>query len=220
VTEGGYQVGFNKRSRSMTKSSLRTSSRVSSIVCCDWRVASRLSATISVVRRAIASPSGDRAKPGRHSVNAFIRPPSPEAYTRCAESEPRPPAFPGVAESRLRGGFLYGQRSPQRPTVLAAIRARSAGSSRTIVPSGRADTKPSQTLRSRSSAAPMKALSVAKLCSASPIRSGVVALDDPFHLRSSVPSSARDDTRVGEQWDASSRISLTCPRARVMPHGA
>ena len=66
---GGYQVRFNTRSRSMTKSSLRISSRVSSIVCCDWRIASRVSATISAVRRAIASPSGDRAKPGRHSIS-------------------------------------------------------------------------------------------------------------------------------------------------------
>src|ERR1700722_2580971 len=53
----------------MTKSGLRITSRVSSIVCCDSRIASRGSATISAVRRAIASPSGDRAKPGRHSIS-------------------------------------------------------------------------------------------------------------------------------------------------------
>src|ERR1700722_12687440 len=65
-------------------------------------------------------------------------------------------------------GFLYGLGQPQRLTALSAIRARSAGSSRRIVPSGRvAETNPLQALRSRSSLALIKAASVVKVCSPS-----------------------------------------------------
>jgi hypothetical protein len=108
--------------------------------------------------------------------------------------------------------------SPQRPTALAAIRARSAGSSRTIVPSGRvAETNPLQALRSRSSLALIKAARGEGVLAIS-IRSAIVTLDDPFHRRSSVPSSAQDDypsrRTTGRLKPGRAR---TCPRARVTP---
>jgi hypothetical protein len=73
-------------------------------------------------------------------------------------------AVTGLCGWPLRRGFLYGPAGlPQRLTALAAIRARSSGSSRTIVPVGSvADTNDLLPLRSRSSAALIKAASMVK----------------------------------------------------------
>jgi hypothetical protein len=63
-----------------------------------------------------------------------------QVITVCAESENQPPAFLGLRGGWFARGFLYGLRA-STPNRLSAIKARSAHSYRTIVPSGRiADT--------------------------------------------------------------------------------
>ena len=114
--------------------------------------------------------------------------------------------------ARLIEWILYGLAMAQRRTARAATRPRSSRWSRSTVPSGSvADTNPLPMFWSSSSAALIKSLSVANRALAVPIRLSVVALDDPFHLRSSGLSSAPDDTRVRERFGCfkSSRAYLS-----------